>query len=81
MDHTEILEFIRCRIRTCDRLMDYKTTTYCVCCENFYDNYYFKHTHKQTRIHTRNHTDLINDLCNIDDERVVDIILYIVDNN
>jgi hypothetical protein len=79
MDNTEI-DRICGTLRKCDRWIDDKTT-YCVCCEKWYDKYYYHHTHKQTRVHTRNHVDLIKYLCNTGDDRVADVILYIVDNN
>ena len=78
MDQTDIDNICR-KIRTCNRLMDDKTS-YCVCCRKCYDKYYYHHTHKQSRSHRRNYTDLIKYLCDTEDDRVPDIILYTIDN-
>jgi hypothetical protein len=79
MNNTAV-DFMCGQIRKCNRMMDDKTT-YCVCCRKCYDKYYFKHTHRQSRKHNRNHVDLIKYLCNSGDDRAVDIMLYVVDNN
>ena len=79
MDNTEIDDICR-KISACNRMME-DDTKYCVCCNKCYDKYFYMHTHKQSKKHRRNHNELIKYLCNVDDERVPDVILYMVDNN
>jgi hypothetical protein len=73
------IDFMCRKIKTCERLMD-ANTSYCVCCAKCYDKYYYAHTHKKSRSHRQKYNDMIKYLCNVDDERVVDIILYTIDN-
>jgi hypothetical protein len=76
---TGVIDNICRKIRSCDRLMDNKTK-FCVCCSKCYDIYYFKNTHKQSIKHLRNYNRLIKFLCSSGDDRVPDIILYMIDN-
>ena len=77
-DETAV-DFMYRKIRTCERLMD-ANTSYCVCCNKCYDKYFYIHTHKQSKKHRRNYADMIKYLCDTEDDRVPDIILYTIDN-
>ncbi len=63
------------KIRTCERLVD-ANTSYFVCCLKCYDKYYYNHTHQPSKFYIPNYGYLIDYLCNSNDERAADIILY-----
>ena len=72
------------QIGSCNRMLD-DNTKYCVCCNRCLGKYYYDNTHKNSQKHHMNRINLINYLCkhmsDTNDNRVVDILLYMVDNN
>lgn len=77
MDEIELKNICR-KIRNATNKLEEKET-FCVCCNKVYTNAYLV-KHKQTNLHRQNYNRTMRELTETDDDRVPDIIMFMLLN-